>query len=200
VIYLDSSALMKLIRMENETAALCDWLGERSEQPVVSSELGRVEVLRAARRVGGRTLTEARAVVGDIDLIPLDRTVQDLASDIGHPLLRTLDALHLASAVLFSDELTASLPTTNGSPAWLRPPAWSSSHRSEGPTPREAANVGCPTAHPPPIWLAPPPTTARDGFRAEVATTATTRGYFVCQYGPQRLWDRVEHAATFWNQ
>jgi predicted nucleic acid-binding protein len=106
VIYLDSSALMKLIRMEDETTALRDWLGERPEQPVVSSELGRVEVLRAARRVGGRALTEARAVVGDIDLVPLDRAVQDLASDIGDPLLRTLDALHLASAVLLSDELT----------------------------------------------------------------------------------------------
>jgi uncharacterized protein len=106
VIYLDSSALMKLIRMEDETTALRDWLGERPEQPVMSSELGRVEVLRAARRVGGRALTEARAVVGDIDLVPLDRAVQDLASDIGDPLLRTLDALHLASAVLLSDELT----------------------------------------------------------------------------------------------
>jgi predicted nucleic acid-binding protein len=106
VIYLDSSALMKLIRMEDETAALRDWLGERPEQPVVSSELGRVEVLRAARRVGGRALTEARAVVSDIDLVPLDRAVQDLASDIGDPLLRTLDALHLASAVLLRDELT----------------------------------------------------------------------------------------------
>ena len=62
MIYLDSSALLKLIRMENETAALRDWLGQRPEQPVVSSELGRVEVLRAARRVGGRALTEARAV------------------------------------------------------------------------------------------------------------------------------------------
>jgi predicted nucleic acid-binding protein len=107
VIYLDSSALMKLIRRENATAALSDWLGERPEQPVVTSEPGRVEVLRAARRVGNRALTEARAVVGDIDLVPLRRTVQDLASDIGHPLLRTLDAFHLASAVLLSDELTA---------------------------------------------------------------------------------------------
>jgi predicted nucleic acid-binding protein len=107
VIYLDSSALMKLVRLESETTALRDCLAARPEEPVVSSELGRVEVLRAARRIGGRALAEARAVVGDIDLIPLDRAVQDLASDIGHPLLRTLDALHLASAILLSDELTA---------------------------------------------------------------------------------------------
>ncbi|MGH3910620.1 MAG: hypothetical protein ACRDRM_07285 [Pseudonocardiaceae bacterium] len=46
-------------------------------------------------------------MVADVDLLPLDRAVQDLASDIGDPLLRTLDAIHLASAVLLSDELTA---------------------------------------------------------------------------------------------
>jgi predicted nucleic acid-binding protein len=107
VIYLDSSALMKLVRQENETAALREWLGVRPEQPVVTSELGRVEVLRAARRVGGQVPAVARAVVGDLDVVPLDRTVQDLACDIADPLLRTLDALHLASAVLLSEELTA---------------------------------------------------------------------------------------------
>lgn len=67
---------------------------------MVTSELGRVEVLRAARRVGSQTLAEARLVVGDLDLVPLDRSVQDVACDIAHPRLGTLDALHLASAVL----------------------------------------------------------------------------------------------------
>ncbi len=107
MIYLAPSALMKLVRREEETAALRDWLSVRPEQPVVTSELGRVEVLRAARRVGGRVPTEARAVLGDLDLVPLGRAVQDLACDIATPLLRTLDALHLASAVLLSEELTA---------------------------------------------------------------------------------------------
>jgi predicted nucleic acid-binding protein len=107
VIYLDSSALMKLVRQEDETAPLAQWLAERPEQPVVTSELGRVEVLRAARRAGVQVLAEARAVVADVDLVPLDRAVQDLACDIGDPLLRSLDALHLASAVLLSNDLTA---------------------------------------------------------------------------------------------
>jgi predicted nucleic acid-binding protein len=106
VIYLDSSALMKLVRAEGETEALREWLTLRPDQPIVTSELGRVEVLRAARRVGGRVLTEARAVVGDLDLVPLDRAVQDLAADIDEPLLRTPDALHLASAVLLIEQLT----------------------------------------------------------------------------------------------
>ena len=106
MIYLDSSALMKLVRREAETQALREWLDLRRQDPVVSSELGRVEVLRAARRVGGPALAEARAVVGDLDLIALDRAVQDVACDIGEPTLRALDALHLASAVLLGDALT----------------------------------------------------------------------------------------------
>ena len=46
MIYLDSSALMKLIRTENETAALSDWLSQRPGHAVVSGELGRVEVFK----------------------------------------------------------------------------------------------------------------------------------------------------------
>lgn len=107
MIYLDSSALMKLVRREAETEALRDWLNLRCELPVVTSELGRVEVLRVARRVGDPAVAEARAVVGDLDLIPLDRAVQDVSCDIGNPRLRTLDAVHLASALLLGDALTA---------------------------------------------------------------------------------------------
>ncbi len=98
---------MKLVRREEETAALSDWLDQRPDQPVVSSELGRVEVLRAARRLGGKILVEARAVVGDLDLVSFDRGVQDVACDIGDPRLRTLDAAHLASALLLGGGLTA---------------------------------------------------------------------------------------------
>jgi len=107
VIYLDSSALMKLVRSEDETGALGEWLARHTEQQAVSSELARVEVLRAARRVGGHALAEARAVVADLDLMPLDHAVQEVACDIGDPALRTLDALHLASALLLGAQLTA---------------------------------------------------------------------------------------------
>jgi predicted nucleic acid-binding protein len=105
VIYLDSSAMMKLIRREDETAALGEWLHERPEQSGVTSELGRVEVLRAARRAGSHVLAEARAVIADLDFVSLDRAVQDVACDIGDPLLRTLDALHLASALLLGESV-----------------------------------------------------------------------------------------------
>ena len=107
MIYLDSSALMKLVRHEDETAALGEWLARRADQQLVTSELARVEVLRAARRVGGPAMAEARAVVADLDVIPLDHAVQDVACDIGDPALPTLDALHLASALLLGAQLTA---------------------------------------------------------------------------------------------
>lgn len=106
MIYLDSSAILKLVRAEAESAALGDWLAGRSKTRVLTSELGRVEVLRAARRVGEAVVAEAHTVIGDIDLIPLDRRVQDLACEFGTPMLRTLDALHLASALLVREELT----------------------------------------------------------------------------------------------
>ncbi len=107
MIYLDSSALMKLTRQEAETPALRAWLADRPTEPLVTSELGRVEVFRAGRRAGADVLAEARLVVADVDLIPLDRAVQDRACELGGRLLRTLDALHLASALLISSELTA---------------------------------------------------------------------------------------------
>lgn len=107
MIYLDSSAVLKLVLLEAETAPLDAWLRTNLGTALVSSELGKIEVLRAARRASKAALYEARAVVDDLDLIALDAAVQDLASDIGDPLLRTLDALHLASALLVADVLTA---------------------------------------------------------------------------------------------
>lgn len=98
---------MKLVRQEEKTTPLRDWLGMRHEKPVITSVLGRIEVLRAARRVGGPVLAQARVVVGGLDLVPLDRAVQDIACEIADPSLRTLDALHLASALVLREDLTA---------------------------------------------------------------------------------------------
>lgn len=107
MIYLDSSAIMKLVREEDETPGLIAWLQRSPEAGVLTSELGCMEALRAARRAVDRALTEAQVVVADLDLIPLGRGVRDIACDIGDPSLRTLDALHLASAVLVRGAPTA---------------------------------------------------------------------------------------------
>jgi predicted nucleic acid-binding protein len=107
VIYLDASALLKLVVREAETDALREWLAARPDAVWTSSELGRVEVLRAARRADSTAVPGARAVTAKLLLVPLDRVVQDVATEIGEPTLRTLDALHLASAASLGEALTA---------------------------------------------------------------------------------------------
>jgi predicted nucleic acid-binding protein len=107
VIYLDSSALLKLLHEEPESAALADWLSARTTIPVVSSELAKVEVPRACRRVNAEALPEARNLLAELDLIPLTSDVIDEAADGGEALLRSLDAIHLASALSLRADLAA---------------------------------------------------------------------------------------------
>jgi predicted nucleic acid-binding protein len=107
MIYLDSSALLKLLFEEPESAALTLWISERAGSPVVSSELAKAEVVRAARRIDADVVPAARALVSQLDLIPLSSGRIHEAADAGEPLLRTLDAIHLASALSIRDELTA---------------------------------------------------------------------------------------------
>ncbi|MGA2837625.1 MAG: type II toxin-antitoxin system VapC family toxin [Acidimicrobiales bacterium] len=99
MIYLDSSALLKLIVDEPESAPLAEWLAERPESAVASSELARVEVLRACRRVAPSALPTARELLSGLDLVPLSGSVIDMAAELEGETLRSLDALHLASAL-----------------------------------------------------------------------------------------------------
>lgn len=108
MIYFDSSALLKLVFEEAESTALAGWLETRlSTVPPVSSELARIEVLRGCRRVDPSALPVARALLAGIDLIPISAEIVDRASEIGDGLLRSLDAIHLASAAATGDELAA---------------------------------------------------------------------------------------------
>jgi predicted nucleic acid-binding protein len=101
VIYLDSSALLKLIFAEAESEALADWLGAGTPAgALVSSELARVEVLRGCRRADPATLPAARSLLAGLDLIPISGDVVDHAAEIEGTLLRSLDAIHLASAAV----------------------------------------------------------------------------------------------------
>ena len=107
MIYLDSSALLKLLHDETESDELAAWLAARAGTPVVSSELAKVEVIRACRRINPATLTQATTLLASLDLIPLSGTVIDEAANIGATTLRSLDALHLASALAIQAQLTA---------------------------------------------------------------------------------------------
>jgi predicted nucleic acid-binding protein len=103
IAYLDSSAFVKLVREEDETAALVALLHAWPQR--ASSHLLRVEVLRAARQVDRTTLDRAAAMVRDVALIPVSGTVLDRAVEIDPAGLRSLDAIHLATALRLGEDL-----------------------------------------------------------------------------------------------
>ncbi len=107
MIYLDSSALVKLVFEEAESEGVVQWLAERSGTPAISSELSVVELLQACRRVDELGLGDATRLLGSIDLLPLDRTVIERAGSLAPTHLRSLGAIHLASALSVNEDLTA---------------------------------------------------------------------------------------------
>lgn len=103
--YLDSSAIVKLVVRETESLTLRRYL--RRRRPLVSSALARTEVLRALLPAGNEALTRGRAVLQRIDLIRVNDRILNAAGVVGPPELRSLDAIHLATARELGDELSA---------------------------------------------------------------------------------------------
>ena len=104
MVYLDSSALVKLVIAEPESQALRRYL--RSEPQRASCALARVEVLRAVRSHGAKALARARQVLRRVDMIQLDDDLLDDAATLDAGVLQSLDAIHLAAARTLGDELT----------------------------------------------------------------------------------------------
>jgi predicted nucleic acid-binding protein len=102
--YLDTSALVKLVVVETETPALIAWLRE-TDRRVVTADLARTELLRAVRRSAPDRLVRARNVLAAVDLLGLDAPLLDQAALLDPPSLRTLDALHVAAALVLGDDL-----------------------------------------------------------------------------------------------
>ncbi len=100
--YLDTSAFVKLVRSEPESPALRRELAGRE---LLSSALLTVEGLRAARRYGEPAARRARAALATITLLPLDQPVLDAAAELDPASLRSLDALHLATAMSLGEDL-----------------------------------------------------------------------------------------------
>ncbi|MFL5796644.1 MAG: type II toxin-antitoxin system VapC family toxin [Actinomycetota bacterium] len=105
VLYLDSSAIVKLVVPEAETKALRELLKSWPER--VSSVVARIEVERVARRIGGGAVRRARTVLSRIALVDLDEDVVQRAAALERPELRTLDAIHLATALSLGGDLGA---------------------------------------------------------------------------------------------
>ena len=104
-VYLDSSALVKLVVFEPESAALREFL--KGHAPRLSSGLAEVEVPRALRRAGYGAVEQRRAValLARIALVDVDRAILRTAAAIAPTTLRSLDAIHLATAVSLGQDL-----------------------------------------------------------------------------------------------
>ena len=107
MIYLDSSALVKLILVEAESAGLREWLAENSEQPMVSSTLHRAEVARAVWRYEPAALGQCYRLMRRVQQLGMSADILDTAGTIPPQILRSGDAIHLASALSIKHYLTA---------------------------------------------------------------------------------------------
>ncbi|MEU4603711.1 type II toxin-antitoxin system VapC family toxin [Kribbella sp. NPDC023972] len=108
MIYLDTAALVKLVRRETASDELVDWLNQQVDRIFVSSALVEVELPRALRRSEPALLTAAPAVLAHVAMYDVDETVRTTAAAYQDPSIRSLDAIHLATAdAVLGDELTA---------------------------------------------------------------------------------------------
>jgi predicted nucleic acid-binding protein len=106
--YVDTSAFVKLFSVEPESEAL--WAAIRSEwDGVLASEIFAIEVVRAARRIGDTAVAQALELLRTVVLLPLTAEIRRDAGRIGPPELRSLDAIHLATALSASERIGAVL-------------------------------------------------------------------------------------------
>jgi uncharacterized protein len=103
--YLDSSAIIKLAIREPESLALQRYL--RRRRPLVASALARTEVLRALLPAGENAVASGRKVLTRLDLVKINNRVLDDAASLLPAQVRSLDAIHLATAGLLGDDLGA---------------------------------------------------------------------------------------------
>jgi predicted nucleic acid-binding protein len=96
VLYLDSSAVVKIVSREPETADMVRLV--RADRSLVSSALAWTEVVRVVRRVRGNT-ARAEGVLSGIALVPIDDGIIRSAATLAPPSLHTLDAIDLATVL-----------------------------------------------------------------------------------------------------
>jgi uncharacterized protein len=101
--YLDSSALVKLAVREPESAALRRYL--RRRRPLIASALARTEVVRALLSLGPDAVRRGHDVLDHVGLVRINDRVLDAAGAMPPVELRSLDAIHLATAQLLGADL-----------------------------------------------------------------------------------------------
>ena len=104
VSYVDASALVKLVVDEPESVEMQRWYveGER----VLSSVVGMIETRRAVNR-RNHDGAHLEHVLGAIEFIEINKAIAARAASIPPAIVRTLDAIHLATALSLQPGLEA---------------------------------------------------------------------------------------------
>ena len=107
MIYLDTSALLKLVLAEDHSDSLRAYLQRHRSEQLVSSVLLTVETRRAVQREAPAELPRVDLMLARVGQIGLGHAVVESASRFPEPALRSLEAVHLATALLLGDEVSA---------------------------------------------------------------------------------------------
>jgi len=99
---------VKLVQREAESEVLRRYLRSHRSDVRATSALSRVEVVRAVQAGGAVAVAKAQRQLGRLHQISLDPSLLDSAASLAPgALLRSLDAIHLASAQLLGADLRA---------------------------------------------------------------------------------------------
>lgn len=104
VAYVDTSALVKLVLDEADSPQMRGWYIEAER--VLVSQIGIIETQRAAAR-RQHDPVHLRVILESIESIDLDPAIERTAATVGPASLKTLDAIHLATALALMPELDA---------------------------------------------------------------------------------------------
>ena len=97
--YLDSSAILKIIFQEDESAALAKFITE----PAITSSISRVEVLRTVQRIDPSRVQLAQSELAKINIVEPVPSILTIAENFSHEVtLRSLDAIHVATLIFLS--------------------------------------------------------------------------------------------------
>jgi uncharacterized protein len=107
MLYLDSAAVVKLVHAEPESETLRAWLADRAETGWISSVLVEVESFRALARHSPEAISRLPAVLDLIETVEIDQAIRTAAQNVAPAAVRSLDAIHLATALGLGEQLTS---------------------------------------------------------------------------------------------
>lgn len=105
MIYLDTTAMLKLIAPEPETPALTDYLAARTDTVWFTCSLARAELLRATAAMAPAATDHAHHILDGLDTVAMTDRLVAAAAALNPPPRRTLDALHIAAALTAGPQL-----------------------------------------------------------------------------------------------